>query len=214
MTAKKTNTGKGTTATTKADTGPKNDDSPNVPAQGATPPIEDSKEDNDGINYLPRRNEKGDLLIDGAVVHCSASNLPKHDDIKVIDTWHKARGWKGVGYHFFIKRDGTVQSGRPLDDDPYLESEEIGAHVLGANRRTVGICLSGIDQNDFTEAQFNALAETIKKEVLAVNSKAEIYGHNYFTEAKSCPNFPWFEWVKKHFPKNAPDHGPKAEVKK
>src|SRR3990172_1507481 len=52
-----------------------------------------------------------------------------------IDAWHKARGWKGIGYHYLIRKDGTIEGGRP--------ETEVGAHVAGMNSRALGICFSG-----------------------------------------------------------------------
>lgn len=152
----------------------------------------------------PSQNAKGDKIIQGLVIHCSASNLAKHDNAATIDAWHKRRGWKGIGYHWFIRRDGKLETGRPIDSDPYLESDEVGAHVLGENRNRLGVCLHGIDANDFTAAQFATLANLFEKQILTKNPNADLSGHNYYTDKKTCPNFPWRDWVKKNFPKALP----------
>jgi N-acetylmuramoyl-L-alanine amidase len=73
-----------------------------------------------------------------------------------IAEWHAAKGWgvgyEGVqraGYHFLVRRDGTVERGRPLGKP--------GAHVRGLNSRSVGICFSGHgDLQPLTEAQLRA----------------------------------------------------------
>lgn len=138
------------------------------------------------------------------VLHCSASNNLNHDNIRTIDEWHKRQGWKMVGYHRFIRKNGMVENGRPLDDDPVLENNEIGAHVSGNNRGAIGICLSGIGGADFTKEQFDSLTQEIKN--LKKNlKKVLVVGHNYFTDKKTCPNFDWFSWVNKHFSENAPE---------
>jgi N-acetylmuramoyl-L-alanine amidase len=137
------------------------------------------------------------------VVHCSASNLPSHDNAATIDAWHKERGFKGIGYHYFIQSDGTLETGRPLDDDPVLEREEIGAHTLGVNENSIGVCLSGIDINDFTVAQFKTLEDLIT-ELLSRGIKFEVAGHNFFTDKKDCPCFDWRQWVKSVFPELYP----------
>lgn len=67
------------------------------------------------------------------VLHHSAS-----PDVSAaeIHAWHMARGWAGIGYHFVIRKNGTVERGRPL--------ETIGAHAgPGINGYSIGICLSG-----------------------------------------------------------------------
>lgn len=150
----------------------------------------------------PTKKDEG-KTIKYLVVHCSASNLPSHDNAATIDAWHKERGFKGIGYHYFIRRDGTLETGRPLDDDPVLEREEIGAHTLGVNTGSIGVCLSGIDINDFTAAQFKTLEDLIN-ELLSKGIKFEVTGHNFFTDKKDCPCFDWRSWVKSVFPELYP----------
>jgi hypothetical protein len=61
------------------------------------------------------------------IVHCSATR--EGDDsinAEVIDRWHKARGWKGIGYHFVILLDGKIETGRMIN--------KCGAHTKGYNR--------------------------------------------------------------------------------
>ena len=55
--------------------------------------------------------------------------------IEDIHSWHLQRGWTGVGYHFFIKKDGSIYRGRPEDT--------IGAHTSGNNSNSIGICFEG-----------------------------------------------------------------------
>ncbi|ERT58164.1 MULTISPECIES: peptidoglycan recognition family protein [Megasphaera] len=52
-----------------------------------------------------------------------------------IHAWHLANKWAGVGYHFIVRKDGTIEAGRPMD--------MVGAHCLGANDVSVGICAAG-----------------------------------------------------------------------
>ncbi|MEE4013917.1 peptidoglycan-binding domain-containing protein [Roseibium sp. FZY0029] len=113
-------------------------------------------------------------------LHCSASDNPKHDDVSVIDAWHKARGWSGVGYHFFIKKDGTVQTGRPI--------EKIGAHVAGHNTGSIGICLHGLKEDRFTEAQFDSLRTLCGQINAAYGLQMRFRGHCEVA-AKACPVF-------------------------
>lgn len=55
--------------------------------------------------------------------------------VEDIHQWHLKRGWSGIGYHFFIKKDGTIYQGRP--------ENTIGAHAKGANSDSIGICAEG-----------------------------------------------------------------------
>lgn len=114
------------------------------------------------------------------VLHCSDSDNPDHDSITVIDQWHREKGWRKVGYHYFIRKDGTVETGRFLT--------EIGAHTKGANENSIGICLAG--QKEFTQAQADSLAVLIMEiKTQLGNHPIEIKGHRDFAAYKTCPNF-------------------------
>lgn len=128
--------------------------------------------------------------IDKIILHCSDSSNPDHDDIKVIDGWHKQRGWSGCGYHFFIQADGNIQKGRPISS--------VGAHCHGFNKTSIGICLHG--KNQFTGAQFNSLIGLCKDLILEFKlSKDRIYPHHHFNEGKTCPNFDVAKFIFDHF---------------
>ena len=123
--------------------------------------------------------------INKVIIHCS--DTPPSMDIGAaeIDQWHKSKGWDGIGYHFVIRRDGAVESGRPVN--------RVGAHTKGENHDSIGICLigGGGGMFDYTVAQFESLR-------LLVNScrtifGCEIKGHKDYS-AKYCPNFDVVEW--------------------
>lgn len=134
------------------------------------------------------------------IIHCSDS---KFGDSKLIDSWHKERGWSGIGYHFVIlngsrttsktykeSEDGIVERGRPLNDDEWISDNEIGSHALGFNDKSIGICLIGINQ--FTKNQLYSLLERLK--VLIKRHKIDpnnILGHYEIPQSggKTCPNF-------------------------
>jgi N-acetyl-anhydromuramyl-L-alanine amidase AmpD len=90
--------------------------------------------------------------VEYLVVHTAA--FPHRNcDRDLIDRWHRERGWSGIGYHFVIINDlhdelddGTVQTGRPVHSQ--------GAHALGVNERSLGICCVGHgDREPHTDAQ-------------------------------------------------------------
>jgi len=123
--------------------------------------------------------------IDKIIIHCAATPEGKKFDIKDIDKWHKARGFKGCGYHFVILLNGTVQRGR-------IEAE-IGAHCRGYNGNSIGVCyIGGVDKNlkpkdTRTTKQKHALKMLI--ESLKDKYKlASVHGHNEFSK-KACPCF-------------------------
>jgi len=103
--------------------------------------------------------------LNSIVIHCSATPNEKDVHAKDIDEMHRLRGFKRdrqatrninpdlphIGYHFFIARDGRLETGRGI--------EEIGAHVQGSNAHSIGICMAGMDK--FTSAQWEALNNCI-----------------------------------------------------
>ena len=71
-----------------------------------------------------------------------------------VHSWHKNRGWLGIGYNEVIRRDGTVEAGRDPDAIP--------AGVYGLNRTGYHIAMEGHgDKEDFMDAQYEALADRI-----------------------------------------------------
>ncbi len=98
------------------------------------------------LNMLPAWAKPVDTSK--AVIHHTAGSKASDRDLTVveIDAMHKARGWDGIGYHFLIRKDGSIHKGRPLSKS--------GAHAKGRNHY-VGIALTGFD--DFTEAQKDSL---------------------------------------------------------
>lgn len=119
-------------------------------------------------------------LITHIIIHCSDSDQRAHDDVEVIRQWHYIRGFSNIGYHFFIKKDGTIQVGRPLS--------EMGAHCTTMNMVSIGICFSGRDI--FTKDQFlsaYSLIETLMNNYKIPKSK--VLPHSFFNTNKTCPNF-------------------------
>ena len=133
---------------------------------------------------------------DYIVVHCSATR--PHQDIgaEEITKWHKAAGFKDIGYHYVIRRDGVLERGRP--------DEAVGSHVKGFNEVSVGICLVGgvkaddpfKPDNNFTPEQFVTL-KTLLTKLKEKYPKAKIQGHRDFPKVgKDCPCFDVKAWVK------------------
>lgn len=118
------------------------------------------------------------------VIHCSASPHGRGDNAETIHRWHLERGWAGIGYHYVITEDGTLEHGRP--------EYWAGAHVKGNNLGSVGICLIGDDH--FTPEQFDALDDLLD-DILTRHEGVEIYGHYQLDSGKTCPNFDVPEWL-------------------
>ncbi len=78
--------------------------------------------------------------ITAIVIHCSATKEGKDFGAEDIDRWHRERGFNGIGYHFVVRLDGTIEVGRLLS--------LAGAHTTGHNQNTIGICyIGGLDED-------------------------------------------------------------------
>lgn len=124
--------------------------------------------------------------INEILVHCTATPEGKDFTVEDIDKWHKARGFKKIGYHFVIYNDGSIHKGRDI--------EEVGAHCTGHNSRSIGICYIGgvardgkTPKDTRTDSQKESLLELLK-ELRVKYPKAKICGHRDFA-AKACPSF-------------------------
>ncbi len=109
------------------------------------------------------------------IIHCSDSDS---GDVKIIRQWHLHRGWRDIGYHFVIRRDGVIEVGRPL--------EMMGAHCRGHNKNSIGTCLVG--RTEFTPSQFQAL-KLLHNSLRVLFPQLKPSGHRDYTTLKTCPNF-------------------------
>lgn len=139
--------------------------------------------------------------IDEIVVHCTATNSkwfadrPVEDVVKEIRRWHvEERGWRDIGYHALIHRDGSIGYGRPV--------EKSGAHVAKMNKHTIGVSLVGgrggcADDaflDNFTPEQEEALRELIVEYKAKFPSIEKVTGHNSYA-TKACPCFHVESWL-------------------
>lgn len=126
-------------------------------------------------------------VISKIILHCSASDvdgITAHD----VDRWHKEKGWDGIGYHWFIRRDGQIEPGRTED--------KVGAHCEGENSHSIGICVHG--DKRFEEVQMNSLKRLVAERChTLLIPEWEIYPHHHFNPHKTCPNFD-IEFVKEY----------------
>lgn len=130
------------------------------------------------------------------IIHCSATPVGEDFTVDDIRRWHvKGNGWKDIGYHFVIYRDGSVHLGRKL--------EEAGAHTSGQNANSIGICYIGgcapdgkTPRDTRTLPQRDALYNLVK-ELKHQYPDATIHGHREFA-AKACPSFDVQKWVKEN----------------
>ena len=121
------------------------------------------------------------------VVHCAdttdSMNVTKED----LHRWHvKENGWSDIGYHHFIKFDGSVHHCRPVKYQ--------GAHCKAVNDKSLAICLEGGHKgvNNFTTIQKRMLRLLID-EIKSTYPNAAVVGHNHFDD-KACPSFDVTKW--------------------
>ena len=110
-------------------------------------------------------------------------------DVQSIHDYHMyGNDWIGIGYHFYVRKDGSIYRGRPIDT--------IGAHTEGKNSVSVGVCFEGDHHNTdkvMPSAQLKAGQELIAY-LKGIYPNAEVKGHRDFN-ATGCPGqyFPFNE---------------------
>lgn len=131
--------------------------------------------------------------INWLVIHTTATRPSMDIGVKEVRQWHKAKGWSDIGYHYIIRRDGTVEKGRP--------EANTGAHVAGHNADSIGISMAGgvnertlKPESNYTQAQWSSLEGLLHK-LVQKYPDANVTGHRDFPGvAKACPCFdaePW-----------------------
>lgn len=123
--------------------------------------------------------------IDAIIVHCTATPPDMKVTVDDIDRWHKARGWKGIGYHYVVDLNGTVYRGRT--------DNSVGAHCRGHNAHSIGVCyVGGLDtQGRPTDTRTPEQKEALLKLMTVLKKRyphAKIYNHRRFAN-KACPCF-------------------------
>ena len=124
--------------------------------------------------------------INEIIVHCSATVEGRDYTVADIDSWHKARGWRCIGYHYVIYRDGSVHTGRSIG--------QVGAHCTGHNANSIGVCYIGgcaADGKTPKDTRTPQQREALRRLVADLQKKypgATVHGHNEFAD-KACPCF-------------------------
>jgi N-acetylmuramoyl-L-alanine amidase len=141
--------------------------------------------------------------LNNIIIHCSDSEFGSASEIR---RWHLSNGWFDIGYHFVILNgnilsetknrtglyipcmNGSIEIGRYLDGDNLISGNEIGAHALGYNNKSIGICLIG--RKEFTIKQFVSLTYLLENLMSIYNIPlTSILGHYEVSQNRTCPNF-------------------------
>ena len=75
--------------------------------------------------------------VDTDIIVLHHTGNPYDDDLSAeeIHESHQSLGWSGIGYHYVIRKDGSIERGRP--------EWSVGAHAQGFNWNSIGIHLCG-----------------------------------------------------------------------
>lgn len=113
---------------------------------------------------------------DAIVLHHAAAETASAE---VIDRIHKGNGWSGIGYHYYVRKNGEIHRGRP--------EWAVGAHVLNHNGHTIGVCAEGnyAVETEMPAAQLAALRALVA-ELRARYPAAEVKRHSDYM-ATACP---------------------------
>lgn len=121
------------------------------------------------------------------IIHCSATPEGRSFGFEACRTDHiRHRGFRDIGYHFYVTRDGANHLGRPL--------EQVGAHCRGHNRHSIGICYEGGLTADGRPADTRTVEQrgallALVRELKRSFPHALVVGHHDLDPQKPCPSF-------------------------
>ena len=124
--------------------------------------------------------------VEGILLHHSGVTVLQ--TVETIHNYHKNKGWAGIGYHYYVRKDGSIYKGRP--------ETMAGAHCPGVNSTSIGICAEGdFNTETMSDVQKQAIIDLIA-DIKSRHNITYIKGHRDIL-ATSCPgdNFPFDEIV-------------------
>ena len=122
-------------------------------------------------------------VTDRIILHHAAGN----GSVESVHNYHKGLGWSGIGYHYYVRKDGSIYRGRP--------EEMVGGHTSGYNYCSIGVCAEG---NFETDVMSDAQREAIRALVLDIRTRypdTQTIRHKDVA-ATACPgkNYP-FDYI-------------------
>lgn len=150
------------------------------------------------------------------VVHWTETYTNKNIGAEEIDNYHKQLGLEGIGYHLVIRRDGSIQRGKPFGQE--------GAHTSSRNKYTLGVvfvgglnCPSGtpnpenfLSSRSLTRSQLNSfdyICSAFYKKV----ANGQIVGHTDIDPDEKDPGFDVISYVEAKFLKGSVYNDPSKE---
>ena len=142
---------------------------------------------------------RNDSNVAYLVQHYSATPVENDYTAADIDQMHRKRGFNEIGYHYFIRKNGRVETGRDLSQAGRFEQ---GAHSKGENDTSIGICIEGgvragspnVGFDSRTPAQLKAQIKLIRK-LMVRFPNAAVMGHRDMPGAATqCPGYDAARW--------------------
>jgi N-acetylmuramoyl-L-alanine amidase len=145
------------------------------------------------MTYLP------DSRVTTLAIHYSATPVESDFSSEDIDRMHRQRGFKEIGYHYYIRKNGDLETGRDLSEPGRFE---VGAHSKGNNSSSIGICFEGGVRRSAPNVGFDSRthAQKVTMEALILSLQerfpgAVVKGHRDMPGAATqCPGFNATEW--------------------
>jgi N-acetylmuramoyl-L-alanine amidase len=152
------------------------------------------------------RNIKRDVTE--FVVHWTETPTNKNIGSEEINKIHTELGFEGIGYHYVIRRDGSLQRGRPIN----LEGEH--ADVNEHDKRSIGIVFVGginvpsgtpniqdfVSVQSLTRSQINTF-DHFCRSFFSVFPGGQALGHNDLDKNQNDPGFDVKAYARSNFNK-------------
>ncbi len=146
--------------------------------------------------------------ITEVVCHWTETPTNKNIGSEEINNLHVDQGLNGIGYHYMIRRDGSIQRGRPVNIE--------GEHAINHNQRSIAVCFVGginvpsetinltqyISSSSLTRSQFNSF-DHFCRAFYNVWPGGQIVGHSDIDTLTNDPGFDVRAYVKANFDKDS-----------
>jgi len=162
------------------------------------------------IEELQAELRNVDRDVTEVVTHWSETHTNKNIGSEEINKYHLDLGLDGIGYHYVIRRDGSLQRGRPVN------TQGQHAPVNNHDLRSIGIVFVGginvpsgtpnsenfLSVQSLTRSQLNTF-DHFCRSFYAVFPGGQIIGHNDIDEDEIDPGFEVINYVENIFRKQS-----------
>jgi len=129
------------------------------------------------------------LSLRSATTHLILHHAACSGSAQQIHQSHLKNGWSGIGYHYYVRKDGSIYRGRP--------ENMRGAHTTDWNWCSIGVCFEGNLETETMNARQKAAGLALVADLRRRYPGITICGHRDLN-ATACPgkNFPLDEMKK------------------